>query len=94
MSKPEMQKIAEDALAQISCAMANLDMLEGVLNVLKDRLEGQPDQQHYKTLIGLAIYNVTDWHDSIEIGLAELRKQLQEATRARVEVRKIPEVPR
>lgn len=79
MSKLEMQKIAEEGVSQIECAMEQMDWLRGTLNVLRDRLKQDRALEHYATLTGLAIYNLDDWQNFLDCRREELTGRIDKA---------------
>jgi len=81
--KPEMQQIAERATFQIHCAMEQLDWLRATLHVVRERLQADPKLEHHAKLLGLAIYNAGDWHNSLDVEREQLENLLKAAEEAR-----------
>lgn len=79
MAESEMQKIAEEGVTQIVCAMEQMNWLRGTLNVLRDRLRQDQSLEHYATLAGLAIYNLDDWHNFLDCQREDLIGRIDKA---------------
>ncbi|MBO3274086.1 hypothetical protein [Pseudomonas schmalbachii] len=80
MSKAEMQKIAEDGVFQVACAMEQLNWLRSTLHVLRDRLKQEGLLEHYAMLVSLAIYNIDDWHNCLDCNREELTSRITKAS--------------
>lgn len=81
--KTEMQQIAKQATFQIQLAMDQLEWLGATLHVVRDRLQADPALEHYAKLLGLAIYNAEDWHNSLDCEHESLESLLKAAEEAR-----------
>jgi DNA-binding XRE family transcriptional regulator len=74
----EKKQIAQDATFQIACAMEHINWLLGVLHVLRDRFDACKDE-HYGTVADLAIFNASDWHNSLDCERESLEERTESA---------------
>lgn len=77
--KPELQQIAKQATFQIHLAMDQLEWLSATLHVVRERLLADPKLEHHAKLLGLAIYNAEDWHNSLDREHESLESRLKVA---------------
>jgi len=75
----EQKRIAEDATFQIACAMEYINSLRGLLHVVQDRLEQNPFNKHYCTMVDLALYIADDWHNQLDCERESLEARTSEA---------------
>lgn len=73
----EAQRLAEDAIFQITCAMEYVEMIGAAAHLIAGHLKGDAKQRHLATAARMAAFNADDWHNQLDCAREDLQVRLR-----------------